>query len=223
MSFNLTAPPGFRGFDEAGPLTIYNRLLPHWRQPGATYFVTFHLADSIPAAKRHELWSMKRDWERRHPPPVTEENRVAYAKLMFQQVEHWLEAGSGACWFREKSFADELHRSILHHHGRKYEIGCFVIMANHCHLTMRPFHGVALEREVGRIKQTVATCINRHRGKAAALWNEESYDRIVRDEEHLYRVIQYIGSNPRRIGLPREKWHRWINPVWLTHGWNFAD
>jgi putative transposase len=45
----------------------------------------------------------------------------------------------------------------------------------------------------------------------------------VRDEEHLWRVVQYIGRNPRKAGLPREQWVRWIDPAWQKAGWNFVD
>jgi hypothetical protein len=48
--FNLPDPPGFRGLDPNLPIRFYQRHLPHWRQVGATYFVTFRLADSIPQA-----------------------------------------------------------------------------------------------------------------------------------------------------------------------------
>lgn len=222
MSFNLTAPPGFRGFDESGPLTIYTRLLPHWRQPGATYFVTFHLADSIPEGKRRELVALKEEWERRCPRP-DDAQRAEHDRAVFQKIETWLDDGSGACWFRDSHFSGELHRSLLHFHDKRYDVGCFTIMANHCHLVMRPFAGVSLEKEVGMIKQVVARFINRRRGVEEVLWHEESYDRIIRDEEHLYRVVQYIGSNPRHAGVPPEQWLRWINPCWLTHGWNFID
>ncbi len=142
---------------------------------------------------------------------------------MFQKVEDWLDAGSGACWFRDQCYANELQRALLHFHDKRYEMGCFTIMANHCHLIMRPFDGISLEKEVGMIKQVVARFINRRRGEENALWHEESYDRIIRDEEHLYRVLQYIGSNPRRAGVPREQWLRWIDPRWVAHGWNFVD
>ena len=56
-----------------------------------------------------------------------------------------------------------------------------------------------------------------------SLWQQESFDRIVRDEEHLWRVIQYIGRNPAKAGLPRTQWNRWIDPNWEALGWRFVD
>jgi len=58
-------------------------------------------------------------------------------------------------------------------------------------------------------------------GKAGELWQDESYDRIVRDEEHLWNSIQYIGRNPEIAGLPRESCQLWINPEWKQLGWTF--
>ncbi len=223
MTFNLEAPPGFRGLDESAPIKSYYRNLPHWRQNGATYFVTFNLADALPANKRNELAAMRREWERRFPPPRDETIWTEYAKTVFRKVDKWMDAGYGACWFRQPVCANELHRSILHFHGERYEIGCFVIMANHCHLIMKPLDEYELEDEVGSIKNVTAIFVNKHESLAGQLWQQESYDRIIRDEEHLYRVAQYIGANPRRAGFQVDRWHRWMNPAWQDAGWDFHE
>lgn len=208
MTFNLDPPPGFRGLDPHRPVTIYTRNLPHWRQQGATYFVTFHLADALPDAKRNELASMRREWDLRDPPPRSEATWTEYAKTVFQEVEKWMNAGHGDCWFRQPQYAAELRRAILHFHQQRYEVGSFVIMANHCHLAIRPFDDCKLEEEVGAMKNVAANFVNQREGRRGPLWQQESYDRIIRDEEHLYRVVQYIGANPRRAGIAREAWDR---------------
>ncbi|MFG0261628.1 MAG: transposase, partial [Novipirellula sp. JB048] len=196
---------------------------PHWRQKGATYFVTFHLADALPLAKRRQLQAMRVEWERKCPPPRDEATWTEYAKTVFRLVEKWMDAGSGECWFRNQLYAGELRRSILHFHEQRYHVGCFVIMANHCHLVMRPFAEVSLEEEVGSMKSVTANFINKHEKTVGSLWQEESYDRIIRDEEHLYRVVQYIGNNPRLAEIPPSNWDRWINPEWVQQGWVFDD
>jgi hypothetical protein len=74
------------------------------------------------------------------------------------------------------------------------------------------------------MKGVTARHINTAFGTNGALWEEESYDRIVRDEEHLWLVIQYIGRNPRLAGLAHEaEWRRWIHPAWSAAGWGFRD
>ncbi len=223
MTFNLEPPPGFRGLDPHRSVNVYTRNLPHWRQNGATYFVTFNLADALPGAKKNELKAMRREWEHRHPPPRDEETWTVHAKTVFRRVEKWMDSGYGRCWFLQPKYAEELKRAILHFHERRYEIGCLVIMANHSHLVIRPFDSCDLEDEIGSIKSVTAQFINGAEALDGELWQPESYDRIIRDEEHLYRVVQYIGRNPRRAGLPRKSWCRWINPEWQTLGWDFHD
>jgi putative transposase len=69
----------------------------------------------------------------------------------------------------------------------------------------------------------VAGRINRMLGGRGSLWQAKSYDRIVRDDEHLYNVVQYIRRNPMSAGIPGEKWIRWVYPGWRQAGWGFAD
>lgn len=76
--WNLPAPPGFQGLRDDLPLEIYVQQLPHWRQKGATYFVTYRQCDSLPQAKLAELRSFKREWERMHPAPHSPEQLPLY-------------------------------------------------------------------------------------------------------------------------------------------------
>jgi putative transposase len=71
--WNLSPPPGFQGLDPNKPVTMYMRHLPHWRQDGATYFVTYRLGDSLPQEKLDELRQFKQEWEKQHPPPRSHE------------------------------------------------------------------------------------------------------------------------------------------------------
>jgi hypothetical protein len=65
--------------------------------------------------------------------------------------------------------------------------------------------------------------VNHELNRIGSLWQDESYDQIVRDEEHLWRVVQYIGRNPLKAGLPRDRWIRWVHPEWREAGWDFVD
>jgi hypothetical protein len=53
------------------------------------------------------------------------------------------------------------------------------------------------------------------------LFQEECFDRILRDEEHLYRALQYIGRNPSKAGLRRDACPTWVRPEWEALGWRF--
>ena len=53
------SPPGFRGLHPDLPIKSYHRRLPHWRQMGAIYFVTFRLAGTIPQQVLDDLLAEK--------------------------------------------------------------------------------------------------------------------------------------------------------------------
>jgi hypothetical protein len=221
--FNLPPPPGFRGLDPSRPLTVYYRNLPHWRQEGATYFVTFRLADALPQEKLLQLRSLRRQWEANHPPPHNDADWRAYARDVTRHAERWLDEGHGACVFRDPDWADILANALLRFNGRRYFTSCFAILPNHCHVVMQPFVGYALEGILQGCKGYVAHEVNRRRGQRGTLWQDESYDQAVRDEEHLWRVLQYIGRNPGRAGIPRQRWYRWVDPGWRSLGWDFVE
>jgi REP element-mobilizing transposase RayT len=202
---------------------MYERHLPHWRQEGATYFVTFRLADSLPLTKLEELRQWRQEWERKHPPPRSEVDWEGFSRHFARRSEVWLDEGFGECVLRDRQSAKLMHEAFLHFQHKRYFISCFVIMPNHCHAIVRPLGTFDLESIVGSWKGFVARELNKLRKKRGSLWQDESYDRIVRDEEHLYRVLQYIGRNPVLAGLPRDQWIRWVDPNWEAAGWRFHD
>ena len=53
------------------------------------------------------------------------------------------------------------------------------------------------------------------------MWQDESFDRIIRDEEHLYRCIQYIGNNAAKANLSSDACRRWVRSEWESLGWGF--
>jgi putative transposase len=223
--WNLPPPPGFVGFDEQRPVRIYYRSLPHWRQEGATYFTTFRLADSLPEGRVRELSALREEWERRNPPPRSEMQWKEFARTTVEHIERWLDAGSGSC-ILDKPFAAEIvARKLQHFDSLQYELGAYVIMPNHVHVLVRPFSDE--HRPLERIEQTWKAHSSREihaaLGQTGRLWQFESYDRIVRDEEHLWRCLQYIGDNARRAGLDLSRVLRWINPRWLAAGWRFQN
>jgi REP element-mobilizing transposase RayT len=223
--FNLPPPPGFQGLCEHLPLKVYEQLLPHWRQGNATYFVTFRLDDSLPEAKLRELRGLKAEWQRKHPPPRSKETLEQLVRDLGTRIEHWLDEGHGSCLLNRAELARCVVTAMNIGHGTIHELGCFVIMPNHVHAVVRPL--VPVEKpleEVCRLwKGRSAREINLIRQASGTLWQRESYDRIIRDAEHLWQVIQYIGRNPTKANLPADSVAMWINPAWIELGWRFID
>lgn len=222
-AFNLSAPPGFRGLHPHLPVATYQRHLPHWRQDGATCFVTFRLADALPQQKLQDLKRWRRHWERTHPEPRTEQHWAGFARQHFWQTERWMDAGCGECVFADLRIARILSEALLYFQDNRSITFCYTVMPNHCHVAVQPMASWALEKILDSWKGFVSYSVNQRLGRTGALWQEESYDCIIRDEEHLWRVLQYIGNNPRKGSLPAECSVRWVHPDWEQVGWGFRD
>lgn len=224
-NWNLDPPLGFQGLRDDIPLHVYVRHMPHWRQRGATYFVTFRLADSLPEARLHELDHLRSEWYRRNPGTQDKKSYEQLARMVFERIELWLDQGSGSCVLGDSASSGLVHQSMQHFQGERYELGASVVMPNHIHCIIRPIteKEVKLEEITGSWKSFTARRINKTLGQEGELWQDESYDRIIRDEEHLWRCLQYIGRNPKKAGLANEKCQLWVNPEWERTGWRFVN
>jgi REP element-mobilizing transposase RayT len=238
-TWNRQAPPGFQGLRPDIPVTFYHRHLPHWRQDGATYFVTFRLADSLPQGKLRELESHKgefaarhgirgTDWQsvlRKRAESIPHEAWEAFCREQMQRVEKWLDRGMGSCCLKRPDLANTVVDALRHFDDDTYELGSYVVMPNHVHAILRPLRPKMdpLEKILQSRKRRTSREINSTLGLAGELWQEESFDRIIRDEEHLDRCLQYIGVNPRRAGLSEDACPRWVRPSWKALGWDFRE
>ena len=131
--------------------------------------------------------------------------------------------GDGRLCFAAADVAQIVLDGLHRFDGERYELDVYVAMPNHVHAVVRPFADDTdpLESILQCWKRCSATKINRRRTTQGSLWQEESFDRIIRDEEHLYRAIQYIGTNPDKAGLSRDDCPVWIRPAWVELGWKF--
>jgi REP element-mobilizing transposase RayT len=223
QSVFLDPPPDFHGLDPDLPIRFYHRHLPHWRQEGATYFATFRLADSIPREKLSAIKRWRKIWQRANAESPSQQAWEQLACQITRKCELWLNEGHGASVFSDRELATEMSKSLLHFQNERCFTSCFVVMPNHVHVVMKPLPGFELEDVLASVKRFVGNTVNSQRNRSGKLWEEESYDQIVRDEEHLFKIVQYIGRNPGRAGIPREQWFRWMHPDWERAGWRFRD
>jgi valyl-tRNA synthetase len=91
--------------------------------------------------------------------------------------------------------------SCLHNHARKYELHAATVMPDHVHLLLSPFSmgegsWHSLSEILQAIKSFTAHAINKSRATSGPLWQDESYDRIVRDGDEFREKMAYITRNP---------------------------
>ncbi|MCL4204902.1 MAG: transposase [Pirellulaceae bacterium] len=129
----------------------------------------------------------------------------------------------GSCVLKSESVSALVAKSLHEHDDSGYGLDCYVVMPNHVHVILRPLvpRSFPLEKLIQRCKGSSSYEINLHLQQSGTLWQRESFDRIIRDEEHLYRAIQYIGRNPEKAALSGAEARLWMRPAWVAPGWNF--
>jgi REP element-mobilizing transposase RayT len=191
----------FTPFDTKSPMSKPGRNLPHWRQEGTTYFVTFRLADSIPAARIKQFLAEREEWLALHPEPRLEADEREYHEKFGNRFENWLDTGVGSCVLRQPQAAGKMVAALRHFDGERYALGHFVVMPNHVHVLVRPLAGHTLSEILKSWKSFTAREINQSLGQTGALWQDESFDHIVRTPQALEQFAEYIRQNPAKAGL----------------------
>lgn len=130
----IPLPDNFVGFDPASTLpaegfTAYERHLPHWRLPGACYFTTFRLRDSIPQAMIKEMKREQEQWHKRLAQAAAgTDGRLsldeAAAWLEFQRtrlrkLEATLDEGHGECILRDPAYRHVVTNALHHFEGQR--------------------------------------------------------------------------------------------------------
>ena len=178
------------------------RHLPHWRLDGAFYFLTWRLADSLPQEKLR-VWKAEREaWLVKHPKPWSADTMLDYRESFPKRLESWLDAGYGACHLRSPRCAEIVADSLHHFDGERYDLASFVIMPNHVHALFQLRNAAALESVTHSWKSYSAKQINKTLGRSGTLWQQESWDHLLRGIPHLDRCLSYIALNPKQAKLP---------------------
>lgn len=95
--------------------------------------------------------------------------------------------------------------------GTKLKNHAFCIMPNHVHWVVELLENdekgkpVYLEDILYSVKRYTATQINKLERRNGALWQKESFETTIRDDEHMYNVIEYTLNNPVNAGFVKNR------------------
>jgi putative transposase len=84
---------------------------------------------------------------------------------------------------------------------RFYHLAAAMVMPDHVHLILKPLGQFELSRIMKGIKGVSARLLNQHRNAKGCVWQEESWDRILRDVDEYDEKLQYMYNNPIEAGL----------------------
>ncbi len=82
-----------------------------------------------------------------------------------------------------------------------FDLIAYVIMPEHVHLVVQPRGGHNVSDFMASFKKYSARRINQTLSRAGAVWRPEFFDHILRQDEHLGRLVDYIHDNPVRWRL----------------------
>ena len=198
---NIPDSLSFQPFNPWEEVETTRRRLPHWHQEGATYFITFRLGDSIPQEKLAQWAAERKQWSSTHPEPWDEKVTAEYNALFPERRQQWLDNGYGRCLLKLSAVANIVRTALLHFDGQRYLLDEFVLMPNHVHLLVKPLSGNDLSSLLHTWKSFTAKAINKVTGATGTVWQDESYDHIVRSSAQLEFYRHYIRENPGKARL----------------------
>ena len=172
---------GFCGWNERG-------YLPHRDEPGLIQFVTFHLADSFPAALRSE-------WEAVLKVEDDHERRL--------QIENYLDRGRGDCHLRRPDIGTLVENALRFRHSQWYSLLAWVVMPNHLHFLVE-IGQTPLSKVVKELKRYTSREANKLLCRTDAFWCEDYFDTYMRGAQHQLKTQRYIENNPVKALLARE-------------------
>jgi len=119
------------------------------------------------------------------------------------------------------SARDVILQHCLCDDGKRYELHAVVVMPEHTHLLLTPRQdeegwACGLPTILKAIKGASARSVNKLLGTDGPVWQEESFDHVLRSQESLNEKLEYIRQNPVRRGLvKRPEDYRWL---WVEQG-----
>jgi REP element-mobilizing transposase RayT len=181
--------------------------LPHVKREGASYFVTFRLADSLPKEvlleferERSERLRRLDDCARRSEASTDCPEDIA--RDFRRRVERYLDRGAGACHLRRPDIAELVASAVQHFHQSRYLVREWVVMPNHVHAIVWPMPNHLLGDILKSWKQFTSRRAKRLLGLGEEpFWQPESYDHWIRNDEERARISRYVANNPVTAGL----------------------
>ena len=202
-----SAPPSHlvAGFHSRGSL-------PHLKREGATYFVTFRLAGTLPhtliESSKHEREAILRHALAAKRPLTWHEQKELF-RWYSERVDRYLDCGHGLCHLRSPACAKVVSEALVHFIGERYELHAWVVMPNHAHAVVWPRPPHTLSEILHTWKSFSAHEINKVLPrKVQHLWQRESYDHLIENDDDLHHCVQYTLMNPVTANLSAEP-HEW--------------
>lgn len=196
-----------------GDKHFHRRNLPHLYFDEGIYFITFRLVDSLPFEFLKQLHD---ELKNRNEELSIKEKRI------FKKYDDLLDKPSIPQNHLIIPEVAEIVRQTIHYEdGKNIKVICYCIMPNHVHLV---FELLKNNRSISKIMQSIkrvsARKSNLFLKREGKFWQDESFDRWIRNDKELFNVVNYVLRNPVKAGLV-EYWGDWqytyVRKEYLQH------
>ena len=188
---------------------FYRRSLPHWQPSETDFFITYRLAGSLPLSKITELketYQTLKNLPQNLSKQKQEDLNQEYFIAFDEALDHNLNEPR---WLKDKQTGKTVMDSLLFNHTKTYFLWCACIMPNHVHAVLSTLKNApTLDVILQNHKKFTALHCNRLLVREGQFWHRESYDRIIRSDEHFDSTVHYILTNPVKAGLAA-RWQDW--------------
>lgn len=188
---------------------FYIRNLPHIQPLGGTFFVTWNLKGAIPKERFLELHN---EYKQKLNKAITKEDQRNAGKIYFKDYDNELHVSPGKHFLKDDRLAKIVANTLHFWDNKRMELISYCIMSNHVHIVLRIYEKdengkeLYLQDIIESIKKYSAGACNAILNRTSkTFWKDESYDRVVRDREELFRIIAYILDNPIMAGLCKNR------------------
>ncbi len=164
--------------------------LPHFDGTTIPQFITIHLADSVPG-------QVIKGWKRELSSLEYEQERI----VLQRRIEKYLDQGYGDAFLRDSGVANLVQNALLRFEGIKYLLFAWVVMPNHIHSLMARFEEFEFSDILHSLKSYTAHEANKLLHRTGQFWQEDYFDRYMRNQDHFDKTVKYIENNPVKAGL----------------------
>src|SRR5574340_1521096 len=166
---------------------FYERRLPHYQPAGATLFITFRLAGSMPISNAFPTNEVTNLVNRKLFEPGNVLNLVNYQRRFEWTAFHnWDceldKVQYGPAWLSNPIVAKTVWDAIQYLDNKQYTLDAFCIMPNHVHFVCTPLkvngNYIPIPKIMHSIKGYTAKRSNKAINRVGQFWQHESYDHV---------------------------------------------
>jgi len=103
---------------------------------------------------------------------------------------------------------DIIKNSLWYFESDRYSLFAYVIMDDHVHVLFSPLKEIEVKKIIHSWKSFTSHKLTKAGLRQAPVWQDESFDRIVRNEAEFLEKGNYILNNPRKrwAGVEEYPW-----------------